>query len=138
MLNVGLCGECSTAGRHGFGAIEIYNNVEDRLKCLGGLAGLEGMRAGQACPPAGIYSSAIACGMVSTVLGGEDNFDMLFKMCRSTSLSVGMVRERREGEPANGQVSGRGLQQSGRASAALGYRDHCILAIACMEDFAHR
>lgn len=51
-------------------AIEMINIVEYRLKLFVGLAGLEDMRAGHACPPVGFYSSAKACGcMVDEIEG---------------------------------------------------------------------
>jgi len=48
----------------------MVNVVECRLKLFVELAGLEGMRAGHACPPVGFYSSAKACGcMVDEIEG---------------------------------------------------------------------
>jgi len=70
-----------------------------RLKFLGGLAGLEGIRCEHARPPVGIYSSAIACGMISRrYCIFENMFLIFFRFCRATSLSGKVVNCKRKRE----------------------------------------
>lgn len=78
----------STADRQQFEQSNREYIVESRLKFLVGLAGLEGVRVGHACPPAGDLqlSDSLRHGF-STILLFKRMLVNFLNFCRATSLS---------------------------------------------------